>query len=93
MAIAAAMVMGVEIFEFSPKKIKKSITGNGNATKEQVASMLRSILNYSIETKYHDATDALAVALCLLYQSHNPSENKSANSWKKFITQNPQRVI
>lgn len=92
-AIAAAMVMGVDIFEFSPKKIKKSITGNGNATKEQVASMLKNILDYKIESKYHDATDALAAALCLLYQTRNPSGNKSASNWKKFIAQNPQRVV
>jgi len=92
-AIAAAMVMGVDIYEFSPKKIKKSITGNGNATKEQVAIMLRNILNYNIETKYHDATDALAAALCLLYQFNNPARNKGGSSWKKFILENPQRVI
>ncbi len=93
-AIAAAMVMGVEIFEFSPKTIKKSITGNGNATKEQVAMMLKTILNFKIETKYHDATDALAAALCLHYQSSgHTKETKSGNSWKKFIAQNPERIL
>ena len=92
-AIAAAMVMGVEIHEFSPKQIKKSITGNGNATKEQVALMLKSILHFNIKSKYHDATDALAAAVCLLYQTHKPAGNKSGTSWKKFIVQNPQRVV
>lgn len=92
-AIAAAMVMGVEIFEFSPKTIKKSITGNGNATKEQVASMLKSILCYTIETKYLDATDALAAALCLFYQSGKHNGIRSGNTWKKFVSQNPQRVM
>ncbi len=92
-AIAAAMVMGLEIFEFSPKKIKKSITGNGNSTKEQIASMLKTILNFNIDTKYFDATDAVAAALCLHYQTGRTSGIKNGNSWKKFITQNPQRVI
>jgi crossover junction endodeoxyribonuclease RuvC len=92
-AIAAAMVMGVEIFEFSPKKIKKSITGNGNSTKEQIASMLKSILNYNIETRYFDATDAVAAALCLYYQAGFTSKNKTGNNWKKYIAQNPERVI
>ncbi|MBK6545194.1 MAG: crossover junction endodeoxyribonuclease RuvC [Saprospiraceae bacterium] len=92
-AIAAAMVMGVDIFEFSPKKIKKSITGNGNATKEQVALMLGQILKFNIDIKYFDATDALGAALCLYYQSNQSGNLKSSgNSWKKFITENPQRV-
>lgn len=93
-AIAAAMVMGLEIFEFSPKKIKKAITGNGNASKEQVALMLESILNYKLEVKYLDATDALAAALCLYYQIDKPQVSRNAASnWKKFISQNPERLV
>lgn len=92
-AIAAAMVMGVEIFEFSPKKIKKSITGNGNASKEQVAAMLRYILQYNIETKYYDATDALAAALCLWYQYVQPEVKRSGQNWKKYIEENPSRLV
>ncbi|MGB3130627.1 MAG: crossover junction endodeoxyribonuclease RuvC, partial [Saprospiraceae bacterium] len=61
-AIAAAMVMGLDIQEFSPKKIKKSITGNGNASKEQVNLMIQSTLKYQFQTKYLDASDALATA-------------------------------
>ena len=93
-AIAAAMVMGLEIFEFSPKKIKKAITGTGNASKEQVALMLESILNYKLEVKYLDATDALAAALCLYYQIDKPQVSRNAASnWKKFISQNPERLV
>ena len=63
-AIAAALTMGLEIFEYSPKKIKQSITGNGNASKEQVSAMLNHILKVKINSKHFDATDALATAIC-----------------------------
>lgn len=93
-AIAAAMVMGLEIYEFSPKKIKKSITGNGNASKEQVAGMLESILNFKMNTKYFDASDALAAALCLSFQMKTAAKPKEASTgWKKFIQKNPERII
>ncbi len=94
-AIAAAMVMGLEIHEFSPKTIKKSVTGNGNASKEQVAGMLASLLNITIQTDYFDATDALAAALCLAFQvSKGKKEKSSGNTgWKKFIQQHPERLI
>lgn len=93
-AIAAAMVMGLEIHEFSPKKIKKSITGNGNASKEQVAGMLESILNFKMNSKYFDASDALAAALCLSFQIKSPEKPKEASTgWKKFIEKNPEKVI
>ncbi|HRG68902.1 MAG TPA: crossover junction endodeoxyribonuclease RuvC [Saprospiraceae bacterium] len=94
-AIAAAMVMGVEIYEFSPKKIKKAITGNGNATKEQVALMLNRLLDFKIDEKYYDATDALAAALCLMYELNSPAKGMkpAAKSWKSFIANNPNRVL
>ena len=93
-AIAAAMVMGLEIHEFSPKKIKKSVTGNGNASKEQVAGMLQSILHFHMETRYYDASDALAAALCLAYQVKSPKSSKQqGNSWEKFVQQNPDRLL
>ncbi|HEX5626197.1 MAG TPA: crossover junction endodeoxyribonuclease RuvC [Saprospiraceae bacterium] len=95
-AIAAAMVMGVEIHEFSPKSIKKSITGNGNASKEQVADMLGRILKYKIDVPYFDATDALAAAFCLMHQRSGAprSGKKSTGSpWKKFLQEHPDRML
>ncbi|MDQ3142975.1 MAG: crossover junction endodeoxyribonuclease RuvC [Bacteroidota bacterium] len=93
-AIAASMVMGVEIFEFSPKQIKLAVTGNGNSSKEQVAAMLTSILSYNLVGKYLDATDALAAALCCHYRHLKPKTTSSnAKDWKQFLTANPKRIL
>src|ERR1700679_1241340 len=70
-AIAAAMQAGMPVTEYSPKKLKQSITGNGNADKEQVWRMLQNILKLTIEIKQYDASDALAVALCHHFQDNN----------------------
>jgi crossover junction endodeoxyribonuclease RuvC len=91
-AIAAALSRSVPIFEYAPRKIKMSITGQGAASKEQVASMLMSILKFSKKDIILDATDGLAAALCHFYQRNNPSSDKSFNSWKDFINKNPRRV-
>ncbi len=93
-AIAAAMQASVPVTEYSPKRIKQSITGNGNATKEQVFKMLQQILKIEETPHFFDATDALAVALCHHYASSSPvnSKGNSAKGWKDFITQNPQRI-
>jgi crossover junction endodeoxyribonuclease RuvC len=91
-AIAAGITMGLFITEYSPKKVKQSVTGNGNASKEQVAAMLSNILNISTERMHFDATDALAVALCHHYQSCNGLQLPKTNSWKKFISENPGRI-
>ncbi len=92
-AMAAAITMGLDIIEYSPKKIKQSITGNGNASKEQVASMLNNMLSFTINEHYLDATDALAVAVCHHHQISNGGivSSKSKN-WKKFIKENPDRI-
>ncbi len=92
-AMAAAMTMGLEIMEYSPKKIKQSITGNGNASKEQVAAMLKNMLKFTVAEHYLDATDALAAAVCHYHQisSGGISVSKTKN-WKKFLTDNPGRV-
>jgi crossover junction endodeoxyribonuclease RuvC len=91
-AIAAALSRSIPIFEYAPRKIKMSITGRGAASKEQVASMLMRILNFSkIEVKL-DATDGLAAALCHFYQTNTPQKNKNFNSWKDFINKNPKRL-
>jgi crossover junction endodeoxyribonuclease RuvC len=91
-AIAAALHRSVPIFEYAPRKIKMSITGQGAASKEQVASMLRNILKFREEDIVLDATDGLAAALCHFYQSRNPTGEKAFNSWKDFISKNPKRV-
>mgnify|MGYP000621796127 CR=1 FL=1 len=91
-AIAAAMTSGVSIQEYAPRKIKQSITGNGNASKEQVAAMLSSIYG-EFTSKYLDATDALAVATCHFYQNSNLStDGKSYSGWDSFLKNNPSRI-
>src|SRR5689334_905112 len=93
-AIAAAMRHGLEVTEYSPKKVKQSITGNGNADKEQVMKMLKTLLSFTDHPKYYDATDALAVALCHFYQLHSiiAGAEKSLKGWDDFIKKNPSRV-
>ncbi len=95
-AIAAAMSRDIPIFEYSPKKIKQSITGNGNAAKEQVAAMLQQLLHFKESPKYMDATDGLAAAVCHYFQrgsssSSASSPHKSYSGWKDFVVNNPSR--
>jgi crossover junction endodeoxyribonuclease RuvC len=95
-AIAAAMASGLEVCEYSPRKIKQSITGNGNADKEQVWKMLQHILALtSIEINHYDASDALAVAVCHHFQENAlpvAVSAKKAKGWKEFIAMNPGKV-
>ena len=93
-AIAAAMRHGIEVTEYSPKKVKQSVTGNGNAGKEQVMKMLQQILQFKEDPKHFDATDALAVALCHHFQQRSPlaAADKKLKGWEAFIAQNPKRV-
>ncbi len=93
-AIAAAMHSGVPVTEYSPRKIKQSITGNGNADKLQVLKMLQRILSFEENPKYLDATDALAVAVCHHFQGNIPATkaSKKINGWKDFLIQNPKRI-
>ncbi len=93
-AIAAAMQAGISVTEYSPKKVKQSITGNGNASKEQVMKMLQRMLNIQEENPYYDASDALSVAVCHHFQD-NPilqSTGKKIKDWSDFINRNPSRV-
>jgi len=93
-AIAAAMQRGIPVNEYAPRKIKQSITGNGNAGKEQVWKMLQQILVIRKEIDRFDASDALAVALCHHYQLSSPvMEGKKMNGWNEFIKKNPKRVL
>jgi crossover junction endodeoxyribonuclease RuvC len=92
-AMAAAITMGLEITEYSPKKIKQSITGNGNASKEQVSAMLQHILKLKLDTKYLDATDALAVAMTHFNQGAKfGPEKKHYSGWKAFVSENTGRA-
>jgi crossover junction endodeoxyribonuclease RuvC len=89
-AMAAALTREIPITEYAPKKVKQSVTGNGNASKEQVAKMLMGLLGIKEAPKLLDATDALAVALCHHYQGGKPVS--AGKSWKNFITNNPNRI-
>jgi len=93
-AIAAAMQNKLAVTEYSPKKVKQSITGNGNADKEQVWRMLQRILQLEEQPAYFDATDALAVALCHHYQSSSPlaSLAKGFKGWEDFVSKNPDKI-
>lgn len=91
-AIAAVMAGGVQVFEYAPRKIKIAITGNGDASKEQVAQMLGKILSLTQLPKNLDATDGLAVALCHHYQSSNPLARSGGGSWEDFLRQHPDRI-
>lgn len=93
-AIAAAMHMGLPVAEYSPRKIKQSITGNGNADKLQVMKMLQRILNFNDDPKYLDATDAVAVAVCHHFQDNAllTASTKKINGWKDFLNKNPGRI-
>lgn len=89
-AMSAALFREIPIIEYAPKKVKQSVTGNGNASKEQVAKMLMTLLKIKELPKLLDATDALAVALCHHFQKG--ASKSPAASWKKFLSENPQRV-
>lgn len=93
-AMAAAITMGLEISEYAPKKVKQSITGNGNASKEQVAAMLESILKIKITSQHLDATDALGVAVCHHNQSFGlKSGQKKHSGWASFLKDNPTKIL
>jgi crossover junction endodeoxyribonuclease RuvC len=93
-AIAAALSRNLPITEYSPKKIKMSITGNGNASKEQVAAMLQQVLGIGGSHEYLDATDALGAALCHHYQNGKTvMTGKAYIGWKSFLSDNPGRKV
>lgn len=90
-AMAAALNKEIPICEYAPKKVKQSVTGNGNASKEQVAAMLQTLLKFEDANKLLDATDALAVAVCHYFSSGSVGSSGS-KSWKSFISENPGRI-
>lgn len=92
-AMAATMQSKTPMQEYSPKKVKQSVTGNGNATKEQLWSTIQKILKFNETPQYLDASDAVAVALCHHFQSKFPIANsKSGKGWDAFIKENPDRI-
>lgn len=95
-AIIAALNSNLKIFEYSPREIKKSVTGNGASSKVQVQYMIKSILSLNRNPLSIDSSDALAVALCHYYCSQNiykSNSNGKINSWKIFVQHNPGRII
>ncbi|MEE9349662.1 MAG: crossover junction endodeoxyribonuclease RuvC [Flavobacteriaceae bacterium] len=91
-AMAAGLSREVSITEYAPKKIKMAITGNGNASKEQVAKMLQSLLKIKTLPKNLDATDGLAAAVCHFYNRDRIAIGKSYSGWSAFVKQNEKRV-
>ena len=91
-AMAAGLSREIPITEYLPKKIKMAITGNGNASKEQVAKMLQSLLGLKTLPKNLDSTDGLAAAVCHFYNSGKITVGKSYSGWSAFVKQNEDRV-
>jgi crossover junction endodeoxyribonuclease RuvC len=91
-AISAALHLSVAVFEYAPRKVKQSITGHGECSKEQIANMLQLILKTELRPETWDATDAVAVALCHHYQQCNPVKAGNSKNWEDFIKKNPGRV-
>ncbi|MCS6833378.1 MAG: crossover junction endodeoxyribonuclease RuvC, partial [Flammeovirgaceae bacterium] len=92
-AMMAALSKEIPVVEYSPKKVKKSITGNGNATKEQVAAVLIRMLKLSPQSDgLLDATDALGLAVCHAYQQKIPNSEEKNKTWASFVKNNPHRI-
>ena len=93
-AMAAALGRDIPITEYAPLKIKMAITGNGQASKEQVADMLQRMLRFDKADMptFMDATDALAAAYCHYLQMGRPTVDKAYRGWKDFIAKNPDKV-
>ncbi len=91
-AMLAGEIKKIKITEYAPKKIKQSVTGNGNASKEQLSEMVKNILNLDIKkNEKFDATDALGAAICHFYQKSNNQTPKK--SWKEYVISNPEKLI
>ena len=94
MVMSLAFSKSIPIAEYEPKKIKQSVTGNGNASKEQVAKMVEIIGNVKLDAKMHDATDALGIAICHHFHNKNISSTLKGTKkgWGAFVTENPERI-
>jgi len=91
-AMAAGLSRQIPVTEYSPKKIKMAITGNGNASKEQVAKMLQTLLLIKELPKNLDSTDGLAAAVCHFYNSDKLTSNKKYTGWNSYIKNNPDKI-
>ena len=91
-AMAAGLSREIPVIEYSPKKIKMAITGNGNATKEQVAKMLQNLLGFKVMPKNLDSTDGLAAAVCHFFNGGSSSKEKNYSGWNAFVSQNPGKI-
>jgi crossover junction endodeoxyribonuclease RuvC len=98
-AMAAALARDIPIVEYSPRKVKQSVTGSGSASKEQVAYMLEKILQMELSREFMDATDGIAIAICHQYHANSPASSSSSTSgkskkggWSAFVSENPKRV-
>ncbi|MEC9209346.1 MAG: crossover junction endodeoxyribonuclease RuvC [Bacteroidota bacterium] len=91
-AMSAALYRNVPIFEYAPKKIKMAITGKGTASKEQVAAMLKSILEIKEMPKHLDASDGLAAAVCHHFQRNPNNSGKNYKGWGAFLKDNPEKL-
>ena len=93
-SMAAALVREIPVFEYAPRKVKQSVTGKGNASKEQVAGLLSKMLQINPDAKFFDATDGLAVAVCHYLQISSPIRSVNSKAvWKSFVKDNPGRVL
>jgi crossover junction endodeoxyribonuclease RuvC len=94
--MAAALSRGIPIVEYAPRRIKQSVTGNGNATKDQVSHMVGQLLKEDLQPKFFDATDALAIAVCHHFHENalptvsNKKTKKGA--WGAFVSENSDRI-
>lgn len=92
-AISAAIARNLPIYEYAPRKVKMAVTGQGGASKEQVALILSRTLGVEFQSRFLDATDALAIAMCHFYQLVSPLADTAASTdWTKFIKAHPDRV-
>jgi len=92
-SILAAVQHQLPTTEYSPREIKRALVGNGSASKDQVAYMVRTILRLQEEDILHDVTDALAVAICHIHKVISPYNQRQFKDWKSFIESHPERVI
>lgn len=94
-AVLVALLNNIPVVEYSPREVKKLITGRGNASKQQVQFFVRNILKIEEKPEFYDATDALSIALCHFYQNSSNSSNdpKKVRSWTEFVQQNAHRIV
>jgi len=95
--MAAALSRNIPIVEYSPRKVKQSVTGNGNASKEQVAYILEKILNQPLNHEFMDATDGIAIAICHHFHAHTIASGPAKarvkkGGWSAFVEENPERI-